>query len=43
LDCGIEEDHEEDEVNLSGEALSPGLEEGVVDDISVKQGKESDY
>ena len=42
LDCGVEEDHEEYEVDLSGESFSPGLQEGVVDDVSVEQREEGD-
>ena len=42
LNGSVEEDHEEDEVELPGQALGPGLEEGVVDNIAVEEGEESD-
>ena len=42
LDGSVEKDHEEDEVELPGQALGPGLEEGVVDNIAVEEGEESD-
>lgn len=35
LDCSVEEDHEKDEIDLSRKALGPGLEEGIVDYISI--------
>lgn len=43
LDCSVEEDHEDYEVDLSRETLSPGFQEGIIDDISVEERKESDH
>ena len=37
LNSSVEENHEEDEVELSRQALCPGLEEGIVDDIAVEE------
>ena len=37
LDGSIEENHEENEVNLSGESFGPSLQKGVVHNISVEE------
>lgn len=36
LDCSVEEDHKEYEVDLPRKALGPSLQEGIIDNISVE-------
>lgn len=43
LDCGVEEDHEKNKINLSWQSLCPRFKKRIVNNITVQKRKKCNY